>query len=255
MFKLNFPYTTVYPALGNLDVLHPRILEASESSSAFGKTREADHYGSRGHKKRRKWYGNGRGDHHETTTACKYTTNSSILYTLIITRGSAKRAGIGLQLRKQSLNAVAFFLALTSREFLFERLFEFTPGWLRNSRLEKKQLLLASSRERDVSLREFRTNCAKASASPPCWQWLVVEFYKAACLKRAVPGKCIFPFAQVKPAAFHSWGKGDGGCNKFVLINTVNFFTAPEKATYDHVAHLWQNWLPPTAISTLQRGE
>ena len=96
MFKLNFPYTTVYPALGNLDVLHPRILEASESSSAFGKTREADHYGSRGHKKRRKWYGNGRGDHHETTTACKYTTNSSILYTLIITRGSAKRAGIGL---------------------------------------------------------------------------------------------------------------------------------------------------------------
>ena len=168
MFKLNFPYTTVYPALGNLDVLHPRILEASESSSAFGKTREADHYGSRGHKKRRKWYGNGmRGDHHETTTACKYTTNSSILYTLIITRGSAKRAGIGLQLRKQSWNAVAFFLALTSREFLFERLFEFTPGWLRNSRLEKKQLLLASSRERDVSLREFRTNCAKASASPP----------------------------------------------------------------------------------------
>ena len=63
MFKLNFPYTTVYPALGNLDVLHPRILEASESSSAFGKTREADHYGSgrSGHKKRRKWYGsNGR---------------------------------------------------------------------------------------------------------------------------------------------------------------------------------------------------
>ena len=44
-------------------------------------------------------------------------------------------------------------------------------------------------------------------------------------------------------------------CNKFVLINSVNFFTAPEKATYDHVAHLWQNWLPPTAITTLQRGE
>lgn len=68
MFKLNFPYTTVYPALGNLDVLHPRILEASESSSSFGKTREADHYGSgrSGHKKRRKWYGS---NHHETTTA------------------------------------------------------------------------------------------------------------------------------------------------------------------------------------------
>jgi len=49
MFKLNFPYTTVYPALGNLDVLHPRILER-ESAAA----RETpDHY--RGHKKRRKW--------------------------------------------------------------------------------------------------------------------------------------------------------------------------------------------------------
>ena len=72
MFKLNFPYTTVYPALGNLDVLHPRILEASESSSAvFGKTREADHYRGQSYKKRRKWYGRER-EHHETSTAaCK----------------------------------------------------------------------------------------------------------------------------------------------------------------------------------------
>ena len=74
MVKLNFPYTTVYPALGNLDVLHPRILEASESSSSFGKTRETDHYRGRGQykKKRRKWYGNSR-EHHETTTACEYS--------------------------------------------------------------------------------------------------------------------------------------------------------------------------------------
>ena len=74
MFKLNFPYTTVYPALGNLDVLHPRILEASESqsSSAFGKTREADHYRGQYKKKRRKWYGSKRErEHHETTTACE----------------------------------------------------------------------------------------------------------------------------------------------------------------------------------------
>ncbi len=30
MFKLNFPYTTVYPALGNLDVLHKTILESQQ---------------------------------------------------------------------------------------------------------------------------------------------------------------------------------------------------------------------------------
>ena len=66
MFKLNFPYTTVYPALGNLDVLHPRILER-EASAASGSSRDAsDHYrsgASRGHKKRRKW---SQQDHHFT---------------------------------------------------------------------------------------------------------------------------------------------------------------------------------------------
>ena len=66
MFKLNFPYTTVYPALGNLDVLHPWILER-ESSSASASSREADHYRStsRGHKKRRKWL---QQDHHFTAS-------------------------------------------------------------------------------------------------------------------------------------------------------------------------------------------
>lgn len=33
MFKLNFPYTTVYPALGNLDVVHPSMFTSSHHSS------------------------------------------------------------------------------------------------------------------------------------------------------------------------------------------------------------------------------
>ena len=27
------------------------------------------------------------------------------------------------------------------------------------------------------------------------------------------------------------------------------------KTTYRHVAHLWQNWLPPTAIESLEKGK
>ena len=59
MFKLNFPYTTVYPALGNLDVLHPRILERESAAASMqhGGGRETDRYrgSGGGHKKRRKW--------------------------------------------------------------------------------------------------------------------------------------------------------------------------------------------------------
>ena len=72
MFKLNFPYTTVYPALGNLDVLHPRILEresaAAAAVSSSSSSRETDHYRSNGrghHKKRRKWL---QQDHHFTAS-------------------------------------------------------------------------------------------------------------------------------------------------------------------------------------------
>ena len=28
-----------------------------------------------------------------------------------------------------------------------------------------------------------------------------------------------------------------------------------DAATYRHVAHLWQNWLPPKAMTTLEKGE
>ena len=76
MFKLNFPYTTVYPALGNLDVLHPRILER-EASAASGSSRDADHYrsgASRGHKKRRKW---SQQDHHFTARCESPMTSQS----------------------------------------------------------------------------------------------------------------------------------------------------------------------------------
>ena len=80
MFKLNFPYTTVYPALGNLDVLHPWILER-ESSSASASSREADHYRStsRGHKKRRKWL---QQDHHYTARCESPMTSASDKFSL-----------------------------------------------------------------------------------------------------------------------------------------------------------------------------
>ena len=29
----------------------------------------------------------------------------------------------------------------------------------------------------------------------------------------------------------------------------------PDTTTYRHVAHLWQNWLPPKAMTTLEKGE
>ena len=44
MFKHNFPYTTVYPALGNLDVMHPNILQRDSLE-------EIHHYNARNQRK------------------------------------------------------------------------------------------------------------------------------------------------------------------------------------------------------------
>ena len=81
MFKLNFPYTTVYPALGNLDVLHPWILERESSSAAASSREAADHYRStsRGHKKRRKWL---QQDHHYTARCESPMTSASDKFSL-----------------------------------------------------------------------------------------------------------------------------------------------------------------------------
>lgn len=48
MFKHNFPYTTVYPALGNLDVLHPNILQRRQE----GSLEEIHHYSARNQRKK-----------------------------------------------------------------------------------------------------------------------------------------------------------------------------------------------------------
>lgn len=50
-------------------------------------------------------------------------------------------------------------------------------------------------------------------------------------------------------------------CNKFVLIKAFYQSPAREEAasspdlTYQHVAKLWQNWLPPKAMATLEKGK
>lgn len=43
-------------------------------------------------------------------------------------------------------------------------------------------------------------------------------------------------------------------------MSKVSTLLAPDsnsedEATYRHVAHLWQNWLPPKAMATLEKGE
>jgi len=48
MFHHNFPYTTVYPALGNLDVMHPNILQRGDS-------REEKHHNKRGRNQKKSW--------------------------------------------------------------------------------------------------------------------------------------------------------------------------------------------------------
>ena len=48
MFHHNFPYTTVYPALGNLDVMHPNILQRGDS-------REEIHHNKRGRNQKKSW--------------------------------------------------------------------------------------------------------------------------------------------------------------------------------------------------------